>query len=156
MEKKIKKKSLKITQLPTLNYKIKYKNMLICKTFECKIPFGIECYKEKKIINIEIDTKIYNEIIELEKIVQDNLEDMKLTTCARKKPTFKPLLRTHLKYDKNNNVKLIIIKNEKRIKYDEHSILKKCSVEIDIYLKHIWCHKDKIGLLWMVESITLI
>jgi DNA polymerase II small subunit/DNA polymerase delta subunit B len=150
-----------IKQLPTSQFKIKYNEMSVTKLVKGRTPFGIENYNNKKIINIEIDEKICNTIIGIEKFVQRYFDEYKLQSSIRKKPPYKPLLRTYVKLSKeesSNDIKIIIVKNKKRL--TQHEInkfsLKDCRGQFEIYLDHIWKHGKKIGLLWTIDTITLI
>jgi hypothetical protein len=134
---------------------IKFNDKLISIILKSTIKFGIEEFYNKRIINMEISKKIYKKISEIEKFIfnkEKNYDHYSSIRINKTNINLKPLLRTYLKY-KKNILKTIVKKNNSIISLDE--INKNDKIKADIYLDHIWIKKNKLGMCWYIDSITV-
>ncbi|CAH6421773.1 Hypothetical protein KVN_LOCUS459 [uncultured virus] len=168
------------------NYKIFFKKgpnyeKLVIKSPIIKVPFGIEKYNNKDIINLEFTdlgknndiynfhTKIKNidnfiRKIFMDKEIQSNLKykvNLDLVnqlskkyylSCIKNRPeNFPPLMRTHLKY-KNKNI-LTEFNSLKNKNITSISQLKKnTNGYFFIELAFLWVNTDSFGLTWYVNN----
>jgi len=162
--------------IKNLGYKFSYNmSKLIIKTPELHIPFGIELYNRKEILNFSlIDNnnerhnfihyiktleKIFEEIsnkksplLPFIKFPPDFIKDInqKENVKTLRSSNNSYLLRTHL----SKNTEIIKLNNNKKIYIEKKDILnKKCSCELE--LSRIWIYKNKYGLLWNVNKIVI-
>lgn len=125
------------------------------------IPFGVEIYNQKEIVNIEIQPKNnesynYISIIEsLENKVRNSKIDMiknKNLITSIKDSKFGKILRTHLIPDPD-----IYIKSKSNSKINLlKTNLKNCESNITILLKGIWIKDESYGLLWSLSECEII
>ena len=144
------------------NYRIYHKNKLVTiSTPFMYIPFGIENYKYKNILNIEFkdnNNDIHNLCAIIKQIdkffrklsYDDNLTYLKVNvknkryiSCMRYK--IKPLLRTHLKKQT-----IICDKDNKYVKN-----IKGKSGKFVLHMGTLWVTKDSYGLIWYVDKCII-
>jgi hypothetical protein len=126
------------------------------------IPFGLEKYNNKDIVNIEFlvdsDNLYYNYVSLLESI-EKKVTDSNIDMLKNKKfiPSIKKgkigyLLRTHLNPKPN-----IFIKTKINTVYNViSSSLKNTTSNIQVYLKGIWVTEDTYGLYWDLKECEII
>lgn len=149
------------------------------KASKLNMPFGLEVYNHKEIINLDIplkkgDNSVHNfhvnvseierffnrctyddKITEQYKIQKNFHQDMKLkefVPCLKKRSTFEPILRAHLK-KQGSVIKTRFQKNGQRVSLDD---LKDASGEFIIILDSVWIKNGKCGLLWIISKANLI
>lgn len=157
---KIEDRDIKLSYL-NRTYKIfikgeKYK----FKTSKCKMPFGIERYNNKDIINLEFDTnmndghnyiammkhcdKIFSKIQEsgarMQKKFIEDIQDKYYITSLKERDLGKVHHRCHVK--KGTNIDIILDE-----KYKESDIY------AEIEMENIWISKDMFGIVWMITKI---
>ena len=125
---------------------------------DCNLPFGLEQYNNKYLINIEVDNV---EFINLVRLLEKNLisllnneinDTFELKSVFHKKQNYKLLCKCHIKMNKNtiiskyinNNQELSIFKIEKNEKYN-----------IQLEISGIWIYKNTYGLYININSILL-
>lgn len=140
------------------------------------IPFGVELYNKKEILNIMINENnnekhnFIHYISTIENIYhqfsqKNNDKELPFVylppnfiSDVRDKEfikTLKPnldnyLLRTHIK-----NADIYKIMNNKKILMEKKDIVKKkCKCEIE--LSNVWIHGDKYGLIWTINKIEIV
>lgn len=133
-----------------------------------KAPFGVEEYKDKKILNIEIEDAVennesYNKIAKMKnienivKIIPDTYTETNFSVKKKLLGKYfypslkirnksKPLLRTKLA----KNIK--ILKNDKITNYDDITN-KDCDFLIKVH--SVWLSDDNFGINWIIEQITI-
>ena len=146
-----------------------FKNKLInFKTVKLNIPFGVEFYNSKYILNIEYlnNNFSHNQLIEIRKI-EKYFEEIKETNISlhlkedlenkvfcsslnKRKDSF--LFRTHLKVQKKN----VISEFKKKNKLINYNNLKKNQGYFEIELKSLWISKDQYGLVWIIKNGEII
>jgi hypothetical protein len=153
-------------------YKISYfgSNLRI-KAPKCFIPFGIEEYCKKLILNIEFNPEESNEIhnfvssyLGIEKVFQspDDHPNARITEefkCETDNLTYmsnikqrlnKVLLRTHVKnpeiYKKENDKKVYVSLGDLKLK----------SAIVELEINQIWTTKDSFGLLLYITEIEIV
>ena len=161
------------------NYQIFFKNYgkatrFRLKTPLMKIPFGIEKYNFKEIVNLEfINTKnndvqnFLSSIKEIDsfffklkyqnfyndldcKINENNFLDKYYISCLRFKDNFNPLLRVHLKKNKNA-IKSIFYKKDSSEEINPYNI--KGSIgTFTIEIGNIWFSNTDFGLIWYING----
>jgi hypothetical protein len=153
-----------------IDYQIKNKNFINVLSESNKIkfnlnniviPFGVEIYNSKEIVNIEIQPKNneqYNYISEIEalenKIKENTLQVLKDKNFI---PTFKDskygkILRTHLTKDPEIYIKT---KNDSKLNLLK-SNLKNSVSNVKISLKGIWIKDESYGLYWSLSCCELV
>jgi len=131
-----------------------YKNLVI-KLKDCYLPFGLETYNKKNLINFEVD--VSSEFKTLIRTLESKLgelieiDDLELKSVFHKKPKYNLLCKAHLKMNDN----MIITKyrvNNKEISIFEISKCKKYNLELEI--SGIWIYKDTFGLYININDIS--
>jgi hypothetical protein len=125
------------------------------------IPFGVEIYNSKEIVNVEIQPKDnvqYNYISEIESL-ENNIKESKLQTLKDKNfiSTFKEskygkILRTHLIRDPEIYIKT---KNDSKMTLAKSNI-KNTTSNVKISLKGIWIKDNSYGLYWSLSECEII
>jgi hypothetical protein len=146
-----------------------FKNKLInFKSVKVNIPFGVENYNSKYILNLEYlnNNFSHNQIVEIKKIenffsnlkdknislhLKEELEDKTFSSSLNKRKD-SILFRTHLKVQKKNIISEFK-KNNSLIIFNE---LKSHVGYFNIELKSLWTSKDKYGLIWIVKNGSII
>ena len=124
-----------------------------------ELPFGVEEYKNKYIINIELSNNSeYEKIIRLlEKNIHAILDldieydRIDLNSVFHKKPKHKLLCRTNIKKTKNKIVIIFVNKNNEEISIFDIPKNLNCNIELEI--SGIWKHKFNYGIYIHVISI---
>ena len=131
-----------------------FKNLII-KLNDCYLPFGLETYGKKYLINFEVDVPSeFNDLIrKLESKLGDLIgnDDYELKSVFHKKPKYNLLCKAHLK--SNNN--MIITKyqiNNNDISVFEIVKNKKYNLELEI--SGIWIFKNTFGLYININKIS--
>jgi len=133
------------------------KNTQICvNEIYSHIPFGIERFNNKIILNIELITSnesnnIVSKIENLEKYISTKLPNLGLTTCV-KKSKLGHIIRGH--YMKNTEC-YILKKNGEKMNVDE-SNLQLSDCKINIIIKGIWTTDNNCGLYVGINSINIV
>jgi hypothetical protein len=156
-----------------------YKEMMkeiIFNTPKLNIPFGIEDYNNKKIVNLEFkniesNNNIYNlysniknvelffeNLIENSKIINrdlpnnllNDIKNKQFISCIKEKKNFDPLFRTHLKKIKKKY--LTNFKNKNNNEEIIYSNIKKMNGIFSICLKSLWISNESYGLIWNLQS----
>ena len=153
-----------------LNFQIKNKSFVNVLTENKKIkfilnniviPFGVEIYNQKEIVNLEIQPKnneSYNYISIIEsienKIKTSNLDILnnKNFITSIKDSKYGKILRTHLISDPDIFIKS---KTDNKINLMK-SNLKNSQSNVTISLKGIWIKNESYGLLWSLSECELI
>ncbi len=125
------------------------------------IPFGVEIYNSKEIVNIEIQPKnneSYNYISIIESI-ENKIENSKLDILKNKNliPSIKDskygkILRTHLVNDPEIFIKS---KTDSKINLMKTN-LKNSESNVNISLKGIWIKDESYGLYWSLSCCEII
>ncbi len=150
-------------------------------TPKIKLPFGVERYNGKEILNVEFtnykkDNSIYNFFSVIKQI--DNLfnritierelikdfaflnesDFVNLSNyyhSIKMKDYFDPLLRTHLKKQKNSiKTKFFKIENSKK-NYSHPNECKGRWVELILELGSLWIKNENYGLVWYVDEVLI-
>ena len=128
---------------------------LIIKLNDCYLPFGLETYGKKYIINFEVE--VPSEFNDLVRNLESKLGELigndsyELKSVFHKKPKYKLLCKGHLK----NNNNMIITKfqvNNKDISVFEIVKNKKYNLELEI--SGIWIFKNTFGLYININKIS--
>jgi hypothetical protein len=151
-----------------INYKIinKYNDTIIFTIKNIYIPFGIEKYNDKNLLNLELNPEKYNEhynanifLMQLEKelIEKQNIKDINIINAIQNKSFFSNV--------KKNNEKIIIrnymigmpdiymkINNKKFQIFDCKN--KRGNVKIEIFT--LWITLDKYGILFNIKEIEIL
>ncbi len=141
----------------------KYYNMtdnlnqqIVIKKIECHIPFGIEKFNDKMILNIELcssneNNNILSKIQSIENSATKKFQNLGLNSVV-KKSKLGFIIRTH--YLKNTDC-FILKKNNEKMMIDEVNLnLSDC--EADLTIKGIWTSDNYYGLYIIVNSIKVI
>ena len=125
------------------------------------IPFGVEIYNQKEIVNIEIQPKnneLYNYISIIESI-ENKIKTSTIDILKNKNliPTIKDskygkILRTHLSNDPEIYIKS---KSDSKINLMKTN-LKKSESNVTISLKGIWLKDESYGLFWSLSVCEII
>lgn len=123
------------------------------------LPFGIEKYKSKEILNLEIDDNDFLKLLEeLEKIFNKlcieelNLENDKMVSCVHKKKNYKSLLRINIKKSKHF-ILTECFEGEKNVPIYNIEINNKARIIFNI--GGIWVHENNYGLYLSAKKIFL-
>lgn len=148
---------LNISKINKKYYNITYENKQInIKNLICHIPFGIEKFNDKILLNIELldsneNNNILSKIDSIQNIIINKFSNLGLISCI-KKSKLGYLLRTH--FLKSTEC-YILKKNNEKIIIDECNLnLSDC--EIDLTLKGIWINDNNFGLYFVINSIKVI
>tara|TARA_B100002019_G_scaffold264715_1_gene253734 strand:- start:161 stop:739 length:579 start_codon:yes stop_codon:yes gene_type:complete len=152
---------------------------IIFNTPNLNIPFGIEDYNNKKILNLEFkNIKLNNNLYNLysniknvesffinlnknENIIKrpfpnnllNDIKNKKFISSIKDKENFDPLFRIHLKKVKRKYLTTFKKKkNNEEILYHE---IKKMNGIFCICLKSLWISNDSYGLIWNLQSSIL-
>jgi hypothetical protein len=133
----------------------------------CHLPFGVEKYNGKDILNIELEKdnnelyNIYSKLSAIEDIIkkQEFDADLQVTQAIRGKgflPSVKSslkgyILRTHI-HDPDI---YILKKNGDKMPIDSLN-LPNTNVNISVVLNGIWINDSNYGLLWSVLNIQIV
>jgi len=125
------------------------------------IPFGVEIYNQKEIVNLEIQPKnneSYNYISIIESI-ENKVKNSKLDMIKNKNliqsikdSKYGKILRTHLAVDPDIFIKT---KNDAKINLMKTN-LKNSESNVTISLKGIWIKDESYGLLWSLSDCEII
>ena len=107
----------------------------------CRAIFGAEYYKKKKILNLLLERKNLEEILILEKIINNFNDNPHIKSCVKGK-----LLRTHIK----KNVHIIDLTNNCRI-FSE--ILPNDNLICDLEYQGLWQYDGEMGHYWVIKKI---
>lgn len=154
--------NINIDSLNIYNINKKYYNILcnneqiIINKLLCHIPFGIEKYNDKILLNIELlenndNNNLLSKINSIENYIIKKFPNLGLLSCF-KKSKLGHLLRTHFL---KNTICYILKKNNEKIIIDECN-LKLSDCEIDLTLKGIWINDNNYGLYFVINSIKII
>lgn len=133
------------------------------------MPFGIEEYKNKYIINIEFDNnitkKFYDDISEIDNYFRclNSIESNNNNIIDLSNKSYYPiinnrrndcnsLMRTHIK--KNRNKIITICKNDSK-EISIFDIDKKQKAIFELELNNLWVFNDKYGILTNINKIIL-
>jgi hypothetical protein len=132
------------------------------------IPFGVEKFNNKHILNLEFDkninthnnyisvlssleNKINNKIYDTEINVESILVN-KLFTTSLKESILGHILRTHI----TDSTEIFILKKDlSKMPIDKEN-LKGTNVNIELTLKGLWVNDEKYGLYWNINNIQII
>jgi hypothetical protein len=128
-----------------------------------KVPFGVEKYGFKELINFEFLNKDtnnyslnnYNKIKQLDNYFKqlDKFNDKNYRSCIRERDNYDPLLRVHLKKKSKNILTTVIAKDG-----SSYSIfgIKNRLCNIDIEIQNVWTTDSTFGILFCVKNIKLL
>tara|TARA_B110000971_G_C19960978_1_gene477955 strand:+ start:36 stop:530 length:495 start_codon:yes stop_codon:yes gene_type:complete len=124
------------------------------------LPFGIEEYKTKYVLNIELDEQIENhlEIIKIIKLLESKIpeitnSDFEIKNILKDREKHKILCRTNIKKTKNVFITKIIENNKEISIFD---LKKNQNINLDIEISGIWNFNNKTGLFINIKKIYLI
>lgn len=147
-------------------YKMQYddKNIKILSP-KLKIPFGVENFNNKLILNLELDKNknndthnfssiiksIENYLINLDRICDVELKNFTYCSSYKNRPDpFCPLLRTSIKkYGKKILTKICSKSDLKTL----HDIKKNDYISVLLEIESIWVYGDKYGINWTLNTI---
>ena len=128
-----------------------------------KIPFGVEKYGYKELINFEFLNKDkynnslnnYNKIKQIDSYFRGlkDFNDKYYKSCIKERDDYDPLLRVHLKKRGKNILTTIQSKNNTPVSVYE---LKNALCCIELELQSLWTTDDSFGLLFCVKNIKLL
>jgi hypothetical protein len=131
-------------------------------------PFGIESYKNKYILNLEItkkkDIDFWEDINKLDNFLRNingfkinnniiNLKDLEYYPIIKKRKSKKPIIRTHIKITKNKiNTKIKDTKNNLLTIFE---FPKKSRIDINIEIGDLWIYKNTYGINIFCKNIDI-
>ena len=132
------------------------------------IPFGVEKFNNKHILNLEFDKNIntHNNYISVLSSVENkinnktydteiNVESIlinKLFTTSLKESILGHILRTHI----TDSTEIFILKKDlSKMPIDKEN-LKGTNVNIELTLKGMWVNDEKYGIYWNINNIQII
>jgi hypothetical protein len=120
-----------------------------------KIPFGLEKYKGKYLVNFELSDKKDIELINLIELLETKIKEVFNDTSIQIKKLFKKtdrgvLVKGNIKKNKNVIITKYIVDNEEKSIFD---LPKKTFVKLSIELSGIWKFKNTCGLFVNIKSI---
>lgn len=146
----------------------------VIKTPIMKIPFGVETYQGKYILNLEFTNKNKDDHVKLFHDLINNIDDYFRTlkgiqvddrlldlsknknyyTCVKNRPNeFDPLLRTNIKKNKNIIITEIVDKNnDPKTLFD---LKPNNQIVAFIEISNLWIHDDMYGLYFNVKKIII-
>lgn len=135
-----------------------YNKPIILNTCTLKIPFGVENYNGKNIINFELDPQRDNDSYNMFAILQ-NIEKQIMETNIIKKPLYpilknngkKYLLRVHLKKE----MSFSIVDNNNTTRFLTNSELKDRYCTGIISFGSIWTNNENFGVLIYLDDVQL-
>lgn len=131
------------------------------------IPFGVEKFNNKNILNLEFDkninthnnyvsvlssleNKINNKSYDTEINVESILVN-KIFTTSLKESILGHILRTHI----TDSTEIFILKKDlSKMQIDKEN-LKGTNVNIELTLKGLWVNDEKYGLYWNINNIQI-
>ena len=148
------------------NKLIKFKKAILLKISDVNIPFGIENYKEKLYLTLEVDednflklnsleenikNKYFDFLEEIKKNVEIDIDSTNLTlnSYIKKKNQNKYLIKFKIKTYRNNP----IISIDNNISCFE--IKKNTKCDVFIILEGIWNYNNTFGILSYIKSIKI-
>lgn len=154
---------ININNLKIFNISKKYYNInddtnkqIIINNVTCHIPFGVEKFNDKLLLNIELlesneNNNIISKIESIEKFISNKFQNLGLTSCV-KKSKLGYLLRTH--FLKKTEC-FILKKNQEKMIIDEIN-LNLSDAETNLTIKGIWTNDNNYGLYIVVNSVKVI
>lgn len=123
---------------------------------QCHIPFGVEKYNDKLLLNIELvetneNSNILSKIDSIEKLIKSKFPNFGLMPC-HKKSKLGCLLRTH--YTKNTEC-FILKKNNEKMMIDKVN-LNLADCEVNLSIKGVWFNDNNCGIYITIDSIRVI
>ncbi len=122
----------------------------------CHVPFGVEKFNDKLILNLELlntneNNNIISKINSIENLLTKKINNLGLSSCI-KKSKLGHLLRTH--YIKNTEC-FITKSNGEKIHIDE-SNLKLTDCDVELLLKGVWLNDNNYGLYFSILNIRVL
>lgn len=121
------------------------------------LPFGLEEYKGKYLINIELSSKKNIDMIELIKLLESKIPDMfeskDLEISSILKEAKDPdnfLLKGNIKKNKNTIITKFYVNDKASSIYQ---ISKGCRANLTIEISGVWKHKNNLGLFINIKKI---
>ena len=132
-----------------------YKNLVIFLK-DCFLPFGIEEYNKKYIINFEVDksSEFYSLMRTLESKILELLpedEEYELKSVFHKKPKFNLLCKAHLKSNNNMIISKYTIDKKECSIFD---LVKARKYNLELEISGIWTFKENIGFYININNIS--
>ena len=122
-------------------------------------PFGIEDYKNKYILNLEItkkkDIEFWEDIEKLDNFLRNingfkiddkiiNLKNLEYYPILKKRKSKKPIIRTHIKITRNKiNT---AIKDTKNNELTIFEFPKKTKIDVNLEIGDLWIYKNSYGI----------
>ena len=131
-----------------------YKNLVI-KLNDCYLPFGLETYGKKYLINFEVDnTSEFNKLIrtlegKLGELIENDSYELK--SVFHKKPKYNLLCKAHLKSNNNMIITKYILNNKDTSVFE---IVKNKKYNLELEISGIWIFKDTFGLYININKIS--
>ena len=135
----------------------KYK-LLELQVNNCYLPFGIEEYNNKYLINFEVDIssefhklirKLESKLNELVEIVDCPLE---LKSVFHKKPKYKLLCKAYIKKTNNTFISKYLLNNKETSIFD---LEKGKKYNLELVISGIWIFKNTIGIYIHLKKISI-
>ena len=130
------------------NLKIKLNN--------CYIPFGIEEYNNKYIVNFEVDNN--EEFVKLVRLIEKKLNELletnevfELKSVFHKKSKYNLLCKSHIKKNDNSFISKYLLNNKETSIFD---LKKQSKYNIDAEISGIWIYKKTYGLYINIIKIS--
>jgi hypothetical protein len=130
------------------------------------IPFGVELYKNKKVINIEINDKdsndLYNECIEIlsfEKYLSEKKfnNQFNITNDVMEKQYYHNIrqsLKGYIIRCYIENAKIYTIQNDYEILIND-DCLKNTKCDVILELGNLWINEINYGIIWYIKEIQI-
>jgi len=144
----------------------------VIKTPIMKMPFGVEKYQDKYIINLEFTDKttdvmkhFYNLLTDIDNYFRSlqginvdgkfiTLKDKSYYSCIKKRPNdYDPLLRTNIK--KNKNIIITEIKGRDGGPITLFDLKPNNQIIAFLEINSLWINDDKYGLYYNIKRISL-
>nr|QBK88853.1 MAG: uncharacterized protein LCMiAC01_05350 [Mimivirus LCMiAC01] len=168
--------------IPTRNnYELHFKNAdglheIIISTPLMALPFGVERYKYKDVLNIEFNDSnnsknMYNTMLQIDNFfmrlssdknmmkkmthetnIYNKIHDKTYKSCVRTNQGHHPLFRTHIK---NKKIKSLINERSKLRASSEENLTKPIHGYFKLHLSSLWISKYDYGLTWYVKGCKL-
>lgn len=133
----------------------------------CNIPFGIETFSNKEILNIELlntNNDHHNIILKIQSLekaisshlynseinVKQNLSN-KIFSKSLKESKMGFLLRTHPK----TNIEVYILKKDNSKMFIEQNNIVNTTSNVELYLKGVWVNDSSYGLYWGLNYVHI-
>tara|TARA_Y100000589_G_C27087459_1_gene602422 strand:+ start:171 stop:638 length:468 start_codon:yes stop_codon:yes gene_type:complete len=117
------------------------------------VPFGLEEYNNKYVLNLELDVNsdVYKIIRKLEGNINEILNDnYEIKSNFHKKPKYNILLRTNIKKNDNMIITKYIIEDKEISIFD---LLSKNKYNLHLEISGIWTFKNNAGLYINITQI---